>query len=319
MTLVSRQENLSISMALRALFTTCAKWVAVLVIAAGGFQLSRAQDSIQATVVSGEQTIRSGDSISVGVLEEGAISGSFKVGKDGGINYPLLGRVLVAGNTLDETAKQIEAALEQDYLRDALVSVTMAARQENSVFIFGAVRGQGAVAFDPAEGMTLGRAIALMGGTDETADTSKVEIQRSDTERPSESRVNLNSQQELVLEDGDIVVVGRKPEIVAQAVRDSFSQKEAVEMGRVIVSGQVNREGIVEVPLEGGLSMLEVMAMAGGSTRLARLSRVKVNRKMPDGSDESYTVDVDKIRKIGGEESFTVLAGDRIYVPESIF
>jgi len=305
-------------MALRALFTTCAKWVAVLVIAAGGFQLSRAQDSIQATVVSGEQTIRSGDSISVGVLEEGAISGSFKVGKDGGINYPLLGRVLVAGNTLDETAKQIEVALEQDYLRDALVSVTMASRQENSVFIFGAVRGQGAVAFDPAEGMTLGRAIALMGGTDETADTSKVEIQRSDTDRPSESRVNLNTQQDLALEDGDIVVVGRKPEIVAQSVRDSVA-REVVEMGRVIVSGQVNREGIVEVPLEGGMSMLEVMAMAGGSTRLARLSRVKVNRTMPDGSDESYTVDVDKIRKIGGEESFTVLAGDRIYVPESIF
>jgi len=267
---------------------------------------------------SGNRTIRPGDSIQVSVLNESSISGTFRVGGDGRINYPLLGRLEVASASLEEVARQIEKRLEQDYIRDAVVSANLSSRQQNSVFVYGAVRNQGGVTFDPQDGLTLGKAIARVGGTQESADTSEVEIQRADGNDLDSDKVNLDRSQEYELEDGDIVVVPAKPEIVASEV---MRQVEAEEepMGRVVVSGEVKREGIVDVPLEEGADILEVIVRSGGFSRLARPSKVKVRRERPDGTHESITVDVEEIQKAGGGEGFQVRAGDTIFVPESIF
>ena len=279
-----------------------------------------AQDGKIADVsVSSDRTVREGDSIAVSVLGEGSISGSFKVGNDGKVNYPLLGRIQVSGRSIDQIAADIEVLLEKDLIRDAVVSVTMSDRQVDSVFVFGAVRNQGSIAFDPEEGITLGRAVARVGGASETANIASVKIQRAKDSDLNSIMANLNNQQELPLEDGDIVIVPSKPEIVAESVRASVAVAEEVQTGRVVVSGEVNREGIIEVPLEGGIDILEAIALSGGFTRLARPSKVKVRREVSEGVHETATVDVDEMRKAESGNGFRVYAGDTIFVPESFF
>lgn len=269
--------------------------------------------------VNSDRTVREGDSIAVIVLGEGSISGSFKVGNDGKVNYPLLGRVHVSGRSIDQVAADIENLLEKDLIRDAVVSVTMSDRQVDSVFVFGAVRSQGSITFDPEEGITLGRAVARVGGTSEMANIASVKIQRAKDSDLNSIIANLNNQQELPLEDGDIVIVPSKPEIVAESVRASVAVAEEIQTGRVVVSGEVNREGIIEVPLQGGIDILEAIALSGGFTRLARPSKVKVRREVSEGVHETVTVNVDEMRKAESGSGFRVYAGDTIFVPESFF
>ena len=271
-----------------------------------------------------DQKIRSEDSISVSVLDEGSISGVFRVGNDGNINYPLLGRIQVVGLSIDQAAAEIERLLEQDFIRDAVVSVTMANRQEYSVFITGAVRGQGSVNFDPEEGITLGRAVARVGGASENANTRQIEIQRSQNGELKKILASLSNEQDLPLRDSDIVVVPSKPVSVPSTSNAGrgvpIRPEKVIETGTVLVLGEVNAPGLVEIPLEGGSDILEVIVKARGFSRLAWKKKVRVQRKSSEtGSLETITVDVEKMTRADAGESFFVYPGDRIFVPESLF
>lgn len=89
---------------------------------------------------------------------------------------------------------------------------------------------------------------------------------------------------------------------------------------RFTVLGQVNRPGSYDLPegAQGGIDILEAVAMAGGYTRIAAPERVSVRRKKPNGEDEVIRVDAKRITR-GRSGSFTVLAGDTVTVGESIF
>ncbi len=261
------------------------------------------------------QTLRNGDSVAVAVLGEPTVSGAFRIGEDGKINYPLLGKVPAANLTLDELSLEIKQRLEQDFIRKAEVSVTMTDRQQNSVFVYGAVHRQGPVNFDPGQGITLGRAVASVGGTSEMANLSRVTIQRSKGDSLDAINADLGRQQSLPLEDGDIIVVPIRPTETETAV----SVLAQPAMGRVVVMGEVGRTGAVEVPLDGGSDILEVIALSGGFSRLARPSRVRVRRENPDGTAQTIMVDVDKMRKGDSSEGFRIFAGDTVFVPESVF
>jgi len=283
-----------------------------------GGQIARAMGAVKDS----SRTFRPGDALDLNVLQESSISGVFRVGASGTINHPLLGKIAVGGLSEEEVSIQIERLLESDYIRDANVMVALAERRESSVFVYGAVRSPRGVDFDAEEGITLGRAVGLVGGPSDNACTSKIELQRLIGSELKTENYSLTAGREVELQDGDVVIVNSKPERVAESIRRSTETAATVAQvttGRVIVSGQVKREGIVEVPLAEGLEILEVIAMSGGFTRLARPAKVRVRRKMPDGNHRTFDVDVDAMRKGGEVSGFRVMVGDTIFVPESIF
>ena len=266
----------------------------------------------------GSQRVRAGDSLVVRVLGEPLVSGSFPVARDGRINYPLLGKISVEGNSLDEIARGIEGLLEKDYIRDAEVSTGISDRKESFVTVYGAVRQQGQIPFDPDSGLTLGGALARAGGADQSADLGKVEIQRAEEEGSDGMRKDLGSDQGFPLQDGDIVIIPSKPQAIPAGPGGvGGGMVEAPPMGRVVVMGQVNREGLISIPME-GVDILEAIAMAGGFSRLAAPQRTKVRRNGEDGKVHSTTVDVRKMRKGEDIEGFLILPGDTIFVEESI-
>ena len=83
---------------------------------------------------------------------------------------------------------------------------------------------------------------------------------------------------------------------------------------QVTVLGQVVRPGVY--PLKGPTTLLQVIAMGGGPTRVANEEEVIVFRQEPSGSVYGYVINLDEI--IAGIKGDPELVGsDRVVVPES--
>ncbi len=91
------------------------------------------------------------------------------------------------------------------------------------------------------------------------------------------------------------------------------------EYSTVSILGEVKRPGAY--PLKGRLTVLELVALAEGFTKIAAPNKVKVLRANADGSREEVLVRVnDIINKDNVDQDNLVLrAGDLVVVPESLF
>lgn len=87
---------------------------------------------------------------------------------------------------------------------------------------------------------------------------------------------------------------------------------------RVTVLGQVQKPGALELPSEKRLTILQVLGMAGGPTRIANLKKVLVKR-LVNGRQETTKVDVNGMISGSDNELFYVQEDDVITVPESLF
>lgn len=83
----------------------------------------------------------------------------------------------------------------------------------------------------------------------------------------------------------------------------------------VSVTGSVNNPGPVEFPVERGLSLLEAIARAGGHSRLANLSQVRITRQGKNGQPETITIDATKTE---AASLFQLQIGDAVFVRERI-
>lgn len=86
----------------------------------------------------------------------------------------------------------------------------------------------------------------------------------------------------------------------------------------VNVLGQVGKPDRVPFPQEKSLTIIGAIALAGGPTRLADLRRVKLTRKLDDGSSLVEEIDVSAMMNKGGRGSVQLRTGDVVYVPERI-
>jgi polysaccharide export outer membrane protein len=114
-------------------------------------------------------------------------------------------------------------------------------------------------------------------------------------------------QEQLKKKLGDDYLVD--PQVIVQ-VKEHAKRK-------VNVTGEVNRPGQVDMPDEQPLTILDAIAVAGGTTRLANESSVEVTR---DGQQTTIKVNLKKLRKNPNlNKQFTLEPGDSISVPQSRF
>lgn len=86
----------------------------------------------------------------------------------------------------------------------------------------------------------------------------------------------------------------------------------------VRVLGAVSSAGEIQFPQEEGLNLLDAIARAGGFTRLADRKRIKLTRRLPDGSQETYIVNADELIEGGGSQAWSLRTNDLVYVPERL-
>jgi len=91
----------------------------------------------------------------------------------------------------------------------------------------------------------------------------------------------------------------------------------------VSIQGQVKSPGRYPLPIEQTMTLVELVTRAGGFTDVARGSAVRVTRVTPDGSTETFTIDVQSLirgrsRASAEDNALALQPGDIVYVPERI-
>lgn len=124
---------------------------------------------------------------------------------------------------------------------------------------------------------------------------------------------------------GTLKVGDRTPAQVAEMVREGLANgylrnpfvtvtvKELVSK-RVFVLGQVSKPGTFRY--EEGMTIIHVIALAGGFTKIARPNAVVVTR-IVEGEETRIVVPVNEISE-GKARNFLIRPGDIVFVPESI-
>lgn len=87
---------------------------------------------------------------------------------------------------------------------------------------------------------------------------------------------------------------------------------------RITILGQVQRPGSHELQAEKNLTILQVLGLAGGPTRIANLKKVLVKRVV-EGQEKIFKVDVQSMASGNQTMMFYVREDDVITVPESFF
>lgn len=155
-------------------------------------------------------TLGAGDVFEVRVYQEPDMSGPFRVGSDGSIDFPLLGNVAVQGKTSNEVAVLLTQRLRDGYLKNPQVSVLVREYNSKKVFVLGQVSRPGAVPF--SEELSIVGAIAAAGGITKTAAANRTTITRVVDNQEQRTTVRVDDigtgkERNVMLVPGDIVYV----------------------------------------------------------------------------------------------------------------
>lgn len=166
------------------------------------------------TYVDNSYRLSPGDRIELDFLFDRSLDATITVRPDGGINLPILGDIIVAGQTPGALSRQIAQAYGQYYTNPQL-SINLTEYAPPQVYVLGEVRYPKAVVIRP--GMTVLGAIAEAGGsTDLSSMKSTVLVRRTGQSRAVARRFNplefargQGVSSDLFLQDYDIIYVPR--------------------------------------------------------------------------------------------------------------
>jgi polysaccharide export outer membrane protein len=116
------------------------------------------------------------DTFDVRVYGETELTGTFRIATDGSVDYPLAGRIHVAGLRTGEIQQLLVDRLKGRYLKDPQVVVTIKDRNSQKISVLGQVARPGQVPYYP--NMTIVDAIANAGGFTGIAAKNSVNLRR---------------------------------------------------------------------------------------------------------------------------------------------
>ena len=238
-----------------------------------------------------------GDELEITVYGAPDLSGRSRVSADGNISMPLIGYVRMAGLSSSEAEGAIEAKLRQGkVVNDPQVSVYVKEYSSSGISVTGEVAKPG---FYSALGPhRLFDVLQAAGGpTDKAA--NKVLISHRGQDDATTLYISKDSAQiaasNVELKPGDTVVVPKA--------------------GIVYVLGEVTRPGGYVLNSTGGITVLQVIAAAGGPTHVASAGKTRLLRRAENGFQEQG-IDVKKLLR-GKAHDVSVRDQDILFIPSS--
>jgi polysaccharide biosynthesis/export protein len=239
------------------------------------------------------------DELSIVVFGEEDLRKNVTLDQDGTFDFPYIGRVKAGGLTARAIGEEIASRLKKFYVNPQ-VSVEVAKFRSQNVFVFGQVHAPGQY---PLSGnMSVLQALAAAGSPTPAAAPyvivsrpagSEPRLPREESGGGTSLRITLKELQSgqapagFVLRDGDTVTIPKAETI--------------------FVTGQVKIPG--SYVIEGELTVMQAIAMAGGATEKGAPNRVRIFRTV-DGKQQEVK---------GVKLSDLVRAGDTIDVPQRYF
>ena len=208
-----------------------------------------------------------GDLLEMSVYGVPELATKTRISSTGEMYCPLIGYTHVAGLTAEEAQKLIEARLA-DFVKNPHVSLFVTEYASEGASVLGAVARPGVY---PVLGQQhLFDLISAAGGLSEKAGRSLTVTHRSDPDKTITIDLTRNLKDNpdtnIPVFPGDTIIV-RKADII-------------------YVVGDVTRPSGLLMEA-GGLTVLQAVALAGGTTRTAKLSGTKILRKGPQGMTET--------------------------------
>jgi polysaccharide biosynthesis/export protein len=242
-----------------------------------------------------------GDEVEVTVYGAPDLSEHTRVSADGNIFMPLIGDVRIAGLDSGEAAEAIETQLQQNHIvNDPQVSVYVKEYTSSGISVSGEVAKPG---FYSAVGPhRLFDILQDAGGPTDRA-SNKVVISHRDQDPKDATTLYISKDpaemaaSNVVLKPGDTVVVPRA--------------------GIIYVLGEVNRPGGYVLNATGGITILQIVAVAGGPTHVASPGKTRLLRRTENGFQEQQ-IDVKKLLR-GKANDIPVRDQDILFVPTSGF
>src|SRR5262245_22041123 len=156
--------------------------------------------------------LQPGDVVEISVWKEEGLDKQLLIRPDGGLSFPIIGDLKVAGLAPVDVQHEIEQRLRK-FLSDATVTVSVMEINGNQFYVIGKVARPGAYKFDRA--LDVMQALSIAGGTTEFADVGDIRILRRGPDGKqrifpfaySDVTRGRHLEQNIVLQSGDTLVV----------------------------------------------------------------------------------------------------------------
>ena len=245
-----------------------------------------------------------GDLLRIDIFNEPDLATTARMTASSSVDFPLIGKVTVAGKDTAAIAAEIQRRLEDGFIRKAPTSVSVVEYAPRQAFVMGSVARQESIKLNPFTDLSAIQAIIQVGGFLDEANRNGVFVIRDPADRKEIKQylpVMMNpdapgANQDLILQPGDMVMVPR--------------------LDRIFVIGRVRTPGALNLPGQGDLTVSKALSLAGGFEIYARQNQVQLIRT----GRPVRVVDVQGI--LNGDskgEDPAVQPGDTIFVPESRF
>jgi polysaccharide export outer membrane protein len=176
----------------------------------GGASISTNEAQSSSEGNGGGTTLGPGDLVEVRVFQESDLSGAYRLSPEGTVDYPLCGKVTLAGVTSSQAADALTSCLANGYLRRPQVSVLIREYNSKKVFVFGEVQKPGTFPYE--EKMSVVQAVTLAGGFTKLASKNGTQVTRTIEGLEKKIRVPVEDigngrEKNFLLQPGDIVFV----------------------------------------------------------------------------------------------------------------
>ncbi len=151
-----------------------------------------------------------GDTFDVRVFGEPDLSGTYRVGADGAVTFPLAGSIQVEGLGPEQVAERLAARLKDGILRNPQVTVLVKEQTSKKVHIIGQVTKPGTFTYTPS--MSVVEAITIAGGFTPLAAKNDTTITRNEQGKKTIVRapvadIGEGKAKNVYLKPGDIISV----------------------------------------------------------------------------------------------------------------
>jgi polysaccharide export outer membrane protein len=250
-----------------------------------------------------DYVLGAGDILSLRVFGHDDLTQSLVIQPDGNVLFPLIGRYPAAGKTTRALSGELADVLGKSYVRDPQITLVVAEYRSKTVLVAGEIARPGS--YPLAAGATIVEILAKAGPVGSAAAAEAIVVRpRGEVKGPvlpSEVtsadvdvlRVNLreiekgNLQANLTLRPNDTVFIPQAP--------------------KIFVSGEVKSPGAY--PFSPGLTVRQLVILAGGLTEDGSSGRIRVIRKGEDGKTREVKIQLDE----------TVTPGDTLLVKSKLF
>ena len=260
-------------------------------------QVAKPASAVKATAApmdADQSRIGAGDTIRISVYQSPDLSIETRVNEGGAISYPLLGRVQLAGLTVNAAEQHIASELKRrDFVKDPQVNIVVTQVRANQINVLGQVGKPGRYPLD-LTGMRLTEVLALAGGVVAGVGSDTVVLSGTRDGKLFRHEIDLprlfsagGTAEDIVVAPGDTVWVDRAPQIY--------------------IYGEIQHPGTMR--LERGMTLMQAVAAGGGATPRGTLKGIKVTRRGPDG----------KMQTLEPAMEDTLKDGDVVFIRESLF